>query len=331
MHYLQLDAEQMRLVDAYSRFLEERIAHVVGEAIGKLQAASLSWGSGQATFAVNRRTNVEAQVSSLREQGLLKGPIDHDVPVLAVHNSSRQLMAVAFGYACHSTVLASFDWSGDYPAYAQQALEEAHPGAVALFWAGCGGDQNPLPRRQVELAQKYGNDLAAAVERTLAAVLEPIEPSLQTSYSEIPLPLGPLPSREQLAEDSQSKDKYVASRAKTLLEDVDAGRALSPTYPYPVARWQLAADLQWYFLGGEVVVDYAHRIKRELTGKSTWVSGYSNDVMAYIPSRRVLFEGGYEGGGAMVYYGLPTVWAPEVEEIIVTEVRRHASASKPKE
>jgi hypothetical protein len=46
--------------------------------------------------------------------------------------------------------------------------------------------------------------------------------------------------------------------------------------------------------------------------------------MAYIPSRRVLAEGGYEGGGAMVYYGLPTVWSPDVEELIVREARRQA-------
>jgi hypothetical protein len=44
--------------------------------------------------------------------------------------------------------------------------------------------------------------------------------------------------------------------------------------------------------------------------------------MAYVPSLRVLNEGGYEGGGAMVYYGLPSAWAPDVEERIVSEVTR---------
>jgi len=67
-----------------------------------------------------------------------------------------------------------------------------------------------------------------------------------------------------------------------------------------------------------VVVDYALRLKKELG--AVWVAGYSNDVMAYIPSLKVLKEGGYEGGGAMVYYGLPAVWAPRVEEMIVDAV-----------
>jgi hypothetical protein len=51
------------------------------------------------------------------------------------------------------------------------------------------------------------------------------------------------------------------------------------------------------------------------------VAGYSNDVMAYIPSRRVLLEGGYEGESAMIYYGLPTKWSAEVEEHIIRETR----------
>ena len=82
-------------------------------------------------------------------------------------------------------------------------------------------------------------------------------------------------------------------------------------------------------VGGEVVIDYALRLKTELgddkvKGTNIWVAGFSNDVMAYIPSLRVLKEGGYEGGGAMIYYGLPTVWAPEVEENVVGEVHRQA-------
>jgi neutral ceramidase len=77
-----------------------------------------------------------------------------------------------------------------------------------------------------------------------------------------------------------------------------------------------------------VVVDFALRLKEEIGSEHTWVAAYTNDVMAYIPSRRVLAEGGYEGGGAMVYYGLPTTWAPDVEETIVREVRRQFAALK---
>ena len=91
--------------------------------------------------------------------------------------------------------------------------------------------------------------------------------------------------------------------------------------------WRLGDELLFVTLGGEVVVDYALRLKAELGRERTWVAGYANDVMAYIPSRRVLAEGGYEGGGAMVYYGQPSIWAPPVEELIVRQVHEQVKAA----
>ena len=324
MHYEMLTAEQKQQVEEYAAYVEEKVVATVGEALQKLSPSSLSWGSGKTTFAVNRRTNKEPLVPEQRAAGRLVGPVDHDVPVLAVRDTSGKLTAVAFGYACHATVLSFYQWSGDYPGFAQMALEEMHPQCVALFWAGCGADQNPLPRRTVEKAKEYGGRLASAVEDVLAAPMIPVSGALQMAYAEIDAPLAALPTREQLAADANSKDKFVASRARALLADVDAGKPLPQKYPYPVQTWKIGPDVQWVFLGGEVVVDFSLRLKSELSGTRTWVAGYSNDVMAYIPSRRVLTEGGYEGGGAMVYYGLPTIWVPEIEEVIVAEVQRQA-------
>jgi hypothetical protein len=275
-----------------------------------------------ATFAVNRRNNAEAQVPALREKGDLRGPVDYDVPVLAVRDGEGKLKAVVFGYACHATVLSSYQWSGDYPGFAQTELEEAHPECVAMFWAGCGADQNPLPRRTVEAAQDYGHRLAESVECVLNGVMRPIPPSLTATYQEVALPLGPIPSREEIARDTQSDNVFIASRARMLLAKLERVPSLPASYPYPVACWKLGDEVQWVFLGGEVVVDYALRLKAELDGRRTWCAGYSNDVMAYIPSRRVLAEGGYEGATSMIYYGLPTVWAPELEDAIVAEVKR---------
>jgi neutral ceramidase len=191
---------------------------------------------------------------------------------------------------------------------------------VAMFWAGCGGDQNPLPRRTVELAKDYGKQLAAAVDEVLDRKMAPLKSSLSTQYREIDLPLSTPPTREQVESDAKSKNRYIAARAKMFVKQLDAGHSLPNSYPYPIQTWKLGDQIQFVTLGGEVVIDYALRLKTELSGKQTWVAGYTNDVMAYIPSRRVLREGGYEGAGAMVYYGLPTAWAPEVEELIVKEV-----------
>jgi neutral ceramidase len=320
-----LDAQQLQWVDDYAARLKQTLVELVGEAIERMAPCSVSWGAGQATFAINRRNNKEPTVPERRNEGLLVGPVDYDVPVLAVRDSECKLLAVVFGYACHATVLDFYQWSGDYPGFAQKTLEESHPGMTALFWAGCGGDQNPVPRRKVEFAEQYGHNLADAVDRVLNGVMPSVTGELNTSYREIDLPFASLPTREDLQHQAESSNKYEAQRARILLARLDAGQPLSPTYPYPVQCWRLGGDVLWLALGGEVVVDYALRLKAELGRERTWVAGYANDVMAYIPSRRVLAEGGYEGGGAMLYYGQPTVWAPEVEELIVREARSQAS------
>lgn len=333
LHYLQVDPEEQRRIERYTDSVRQKIVDVVGLALERLEPARLSWGSGIATFAANRRENrPEEEVPARRAEGTLRGPTDHDVPVLAVRNPTGELRAVLFGYACHATVLSFYQWSADYPGFAQMELEANHPGCMALFWAGCGADQNPLPRRTVELARHYGRRLADAVDTVLLTSRMTDLPSrLELGYAEIELRLAALPARKEIEEQAQSSDRFVAARAQMLLRQLDGGQPLSETYPYPIGLWRLGdtGGVKMVLLGGEVVVDYALRLKTELTGLRTWVVGYANDVMAYIPSRRVLAEGGYEGGGAMVYYGLPTTWSSAVEQQIIEEVHRQIGQVSP--
>ena len=314
---------------AYAVALETTIVEVAGGAVESLAPADLRHGSGRATFAVNRRANPEAEVPARRAEGRLAGPVDHDVPVLAVSRGDGEPVAVVFGYACHATVLSFQKWCADYPGYAQAAIEARHPGTVALFWAGCGADQNPLPRRTVALAEDYGRRLADAVEEVLdGPAMEPLAPRLETSSVEIPLRFASVPGDADLAADAASSDRFVAARARVLARRrAETGRPLDPEYPFPIASWRIgdsAEGIDWLFLGGEVVVDYALRFKGARRGVRTWVTAYADDVMAYVPSRRVLVEGGYEGGGAMVYYGQPSPWAEDVEERIAAGVARVA-------
>jgi neutral ceramidase len=319
-----LDAAHRERVADYTARLREQVIDIADKALSSLKPAVLQWGQGEATFAVNRRNNAEAEVPDLHAAGRLRGPVDHDVPVLAVKGTDGEPVAILFGYACHATVLDGYQWSGDYPGNAQIELEKRHPGAVAMFVAGCGADQNPVPRRKVELSETYGGQLAAAVDDVLRGPLQKIDGALATTYAEIALPFDTLPTRDELEKDLESTNKYIAHRAKLLLEKIEAGQPLAKTYPYPIQMWRFDDRVQVVWLGGEVVVDYSLRLKDELSPLKGWIVGYANDVMAYIPSRRVLQEGGYEGGDAMVYYGLPTRWASDVEKLIVDEVKRQA-------
>lgn len=318
--------EKHKIFD-YADYLEKAVLGIADGAIAHLSDANLAWGTGRCDYAVNRRTNAEAAVPKLREALALNGPVDHDVPVLRITRPDGSLTGVVFGYACHCTVLDSYKFSGDHAGFAQIAVEKQHPGAQAMFVAGCGGDQNPLPRRTVELAEAYGNQLARSVEAVLATPMRPIAGPLHAAYEEIDLAFAKLPTTEQVENDAKSMDFYIASRARLLLDTIAKNGSLSQTAPYPVQVWKLD-DLTWVVLGGEVVVDYSLRIKRNLGSSHTWVSAYCNDVLAYIPSLRVLKEGGYEGATSMIYYGHPTVWSERVEEDIIAAVDRLAQAAR---
>jgi hypothetical protein len=304
--------------------LHEKIVTVVGKALQRLAPCELASGNGSATFACNRRNNGELEVVRLREEGNLRGPVDFDVPVLSVRSEDDKLLAVVFGYACHGTTLgpSNLKWSGDYAGHAQLLLEQAHPGCTALYWAGCGGDQNPGPRREQKHVERHGRELSETIQTVLKKTMRTIVGPLATSYEEIELPFAELPTRKQLEEEAASGQGGMARRARFILHRIDNGHALEPTYPYPVQVWRLGRDLLFVTLGGEAVVDYALRLKQELGEERTWIASYANDVMAYIANQRVLREGGYEGRTSIMVYGLPAPWGPQIEPLIVDSVHR---------
>lgn len=322
-HMLQMNKDDWIKVRTYQTTLNAKLIALVERAIEDLRPAQLSSGNAISRFAANRRA----------PKGL--GPYDHDVPVLRIRSADgTSLRGVIFGYACHNTTLSFYKWCGDYAGFASLFLEERHPQATALFFTGCGADQNPLPRRKVELAEKYGRMLAVGVENVLSGDMKPVIGQLQTDFKRIDLELASLPSRAEVQSQLESSNRYVRARAAVLLEQIERDGSLPKTHPYPIQVWELGSGVTWVALGGEVVVDYALRLKRELGTNRTWVTGYANDVMAYIPSERVLSEGGYEGGSSMLYYQLPSPWKSGLEANIVDTVRemsqtmRHSSPSQ---
>lgn len=267
---------------------------IIAESLASLQPATVSAGTGVCTFAVNRRNNREADVPALLAKGeMLVGPVDHSVPVLAVHSADGKLLTVVFAYACHNTTLSFYEWCGDCTDFAQLALEQQHPGATAMFVTGCGGDQNPLPRRTVELCEKYGRQLAASVDNVLQQPLKTLRPRIGTAFESVELAFDRNPTRNELEQYARGTNAIRVRWANRFLKQLDAGQPLAKSAPLAVQVWRLG-DQDWISLGGETLVDYAHRFRDE-HGGDAWVTSYSADLLAYIPSRRNIQEGLYEG------------------------------------
>jgi neutral ceramidase len=294
-----LKNEKVRDAWEYTQGLEGKMVKIIGEALSTLEPARLTWGHARCGFAMNRRRDYSLPDGhpNANKAPNPDGPVDHDVPALRVESPDGTVRGVMFGYACHNTCLGFYNYCGDYAGYAQEYLEEHRAGFQAMFLMGCGGDQNPYPRRSgvvpgvtdLELAMHHGRSLANSVEMALSVNPRGVTGPIRAEYEEIELVYA------------------------------DARRG---PHQYPVQVVKLGRDVTFVALGSEVVVDYSLRFKKELAGEAAvWVAGYSNDYTGYIPSLRVLKEGGYEAAAG---------WAEDVEDRIVKKVHElHQKTAQP--
>lgn len=321
-------------VAAFEIFLRETVLDLIGESLRTAAPARLEFSQARAGFAMNRRR--PEPNGTLSNNPYPAGPVDHDVPVLKVTGAEGKIRAILFGYACHNTTLSGSKVSSDYAGNAQKYLEASYPGATALFLMGCAGDQNPYPRGAMvpgqsadDLASQHGRALANAVVTALVTRLRPVAPPLRSTLGHAMLDYSPLDTAALARYRAPEHTPPVLERARTLQEAQRRGERPAPL-ACPVQVVQFGADLTLVAIGGEPVVDYALRLKRELAGPAAvWVAGYTNDYFGYLGSRRVIEEGGYEGGDAntriLNHPGRFTVGAEDTVVAKIHELRRSLS------
>lgn len=300
--------EHQAHIDQYTKELTDMLVKVSLDALADRKPSRLEWAVGEVKFAKNRRTE--------------GGPVDHSLPMLLVRSAEGDaIRAIYVTYACHCVTLSHNKISGDWAGYAQEAIEKKHPGAVAMVSIGCGSDANPssgVTGEIIAAAVEQGGEIASEVERLFQGTLKPVSGKIATTYATIDLPLNELPSRDQL-EAAAAKGDYNATYQ---LEKLDRGQPLIAKIDYPIQMLSFGDSLAMVFLGGEVCVDYTLRLRNEVDAGRVWIHGYSNDFCCYIPSERLLKEGGYGGGAEINYFALPTTLKPGLEDRIVAEVHR---------
>jgi hypothetical protein len=314
-------SDQAERIDRYTRELTDKIEMAARVALDRRRPGRLAWGQGEVGVAANRRPVLkDGKVAGI---GVNRGgPVDHSLPVLRATGDDGRLIAVVANYACHCTTLTGeFNkLCGDWAGYACEAIEQDHPGSIAMVTIGCGADANPSPRGNLANTKVNGEAIAAEADRLLRGKLTPLSTKVQASLKRFEIPFGPLPTREQWQERAR-KPGVEGLHARNNLERLDRGESLPTTLPYVVQTWSFGDDLAMVFLAGEVVVDYARRLKAECDGQRLWISAYCNDVPCYIASKRVIGEGGYEVDSSMLYYDRPTRLDPAVEDLIIGAVR----------
>ena len=244
-----LSQEDQQKVARYSAKLTDDIVEIIGTAINNLAPMNISSGHGSADFAMNRREYTPKGVINGKNPN---GIGDHDVPVLKITTPEGELKGILFGYACHNTNLSGYEFSGDYAGFVQIELQKTYPGVTAMFFIGCGGDQNPQPRGTVELATQHGKELATAVEKVLSGNLSPVRPPIRTAYETVDLEFAPY-TLESFQKDLQSSDKYLVNRAKVMINALNKGWDVSK-YRYPLQAIRFNKDLTILGMAGETVL-----------------------------------------------------------------------------
>lgn len=302
-------ADEQGRIDAYTRDFTDKLERACLDALADRKPAKLSWSQGRVGFAANRRTP--------------GGPVDHSLPVLKVESPDGQVRAVVTNYACHCTTIdpAENKVDGDWAGAAQRGIEADNPGCIALTVVGCGADSNPQPRRNSADAEAHGRALADEVARLMRGPWTPLDGPVSAAMERFELPYDTLPTKAEL-EKLAAAGGPPGYNASVQLAALERNGRLQDALPYSAQAWKFGDGLMMVFLPGEVVVDFVLRIKKEFDPGRTWVTAYANDAPCYIPSERILKEGGYEGGGAMVYYARPTSFKPGLEQIILDAVHR---------
>lgn len=302
--------EHQARIDRYTAELTDKLEQVVLAAQKDIQPSQLFYALGQARFAANRRNK--------------GGPVDHDLPLLVVKSLHGKIRALFVNYACHCTTLSFNRITGDWAGFTAELIEADHADAIALVAIGCGADANPergVTGDRVDLARGHGGEIASEVQRLLKGFLKPLHGPLSARMDAFPLALDTLPNQAEWETRAKRKDA-VGYHAQVQLERLAKGEELKTQIDYSVQSWCFGESLAMVFLPGEVVVDYALRLKKELDPQRVWINAYANDVPCYIASERILKEGGYEGGGAMTYYDLPARLKPGLEETIIATVHK---------
>lgn len=280
----------------YSAALQKQLVQVVVDATQTLQPVELSWGSGFASFVMNRR---ERTPRGVRLGVNPSGHVDRSLPCLKVTTLDDELLTVIFQVACHNTTLVNDNYivSGDFAGFAQLSVEKEYPGSTAMFMNGCAGNANPYPRGTMQNAIDHGNEVATEVCRLLESNLAPVSGPLKTALDRAHLTLQPAKDPAELQRIAENGDNWLKGSAREMLRVLKSGGTLPTHFDAPVSAWQFGQDLTLIGISGEVVSGYVLATQKAIGHQKLWISSYCHEYYGYLPTKQIVREGGYETRG----------------------------------
>ncbi|WP_127585831.1 hypothetical protein [Paenibacillus koleovorans] len=326
-----LDVDYSEDIEYYRRLRDQLVA-LAAECYAKLEVGTLQAVQGTTAANISRRLTT-AEGVGMRPNA--KERIDRDLSVLQLTDRSGMMRGLLFSFACHPTSMSANQISADFVGEACTRLEAMHPGCTALFLQGCAGDIKPSAgvngdsfRSLSEMEMREAGDtVAEEVNAVLASLPNPTQPAAnrgghwQAALRDVRLftERWGAAELEAIIADTQRNTAYRRRAASRALKALQEGR-VKREVPHIVQLWRFGEAATLVALEGEVPSDYALRIKSLFPDLApVIVLGYSNGVSTYIPTERILREGGYEAE-SFILHGLRGPLVPENEALIVGTV-----------
>jgi hypothetical protein len=219
--------------------------------------------------------------------------------------------------ACHPSTIKgdelAYFISADFPGAAGAEIDKFLGKPAALFLQGAGGDAKAsVIGKELESwragtwedVAAVGRMIASEIQASLSAGLREVRPDLQVSLREMPLPLADLPTREMLTAilenpESRAEGAPVHLRVRRMWAEeqislLDRGYGLRTEVPVLVQGIQLGRGLRIIGVEGELVAELGSLIRDFYGNGITFPLGYSNGAQMYLPTSRMIREGGYE-------------------------------------
>jgi len=294
--------------------LRERTLDAARAAAARLEPVTVSRLDGTHGLGFNRRYALNPH-----------GPEDQALVVLRFDRANGEPATLWVHYTCHPVITQEPLISGEFCGVAMDLLESRH-GVTALYLQGCCGDINPRVGNEQRTVrgtngdvERIGEEFAGAVTGLLAngeaRRLRPVP--LAATHLDVDLPYATLPTVAELQAQANEPDVY-GELARAMLDHPDW---LAPSIPLHLQRLDVADGLSLLAMNGEIVVEYGLRI-REAGGGATLPMGYANGMTGYVPTARIIAEGGYEAGEARPYFFLPAPFDPTVETVMNDAIDR---------
>jgi neutral ceramidase len=310
---------------AYLELIERETLAAAADARASARPATLHAGAGHTALPVSRRRLDASGTAQWAPDP--DATVCHHLPVCLLRDDAGAPVCLLFSVSCHPSTVYGWEFSADYPGPACDRLDAYLGAPAAMFLQGFGGDTKAATIAETDPANPHWRggthaDVEAAgeqVTREVIAVLDAgltaVVPALRTALIEQHYPLAPLPPRAVYEDAITSEVLLRRLWGERQLRLLDRGLPLPVAAPILLHGITLGEGLRLVAIEGEPVGELALHLLARFPAGVTLPLGYSNGMGLYLPTSRMLPEGGYEVE-SYYEYGFPAPLAPGIEDVL---------------